>query len=116
MVYPMPQMYYPQAAQQAQGGMVWVQGEASAKSYLLAPNSTVVLWDSERQTIYIKSADAAGMPAMKILDYTIREAVPQTMPAETKAPEYATKADLEGLSAQIKELKAKIEKEAEDHE
>lgn len=53
--------------------MTWVQGETGAKSYLLAPNTTIPLWDSEAQTIYLKSADASGMPSMKILDYTIRE-------------------------------------------
>lgn len=57
---------------QSQGGIIWVQGEAGAKSYLVAPNTTVQLWDSESQTIYLKSADASGMPSMKVLDYTIR--------------------------------------------
>ena len=55
------------------GGIIWVQGEAGAKSYLVAPNTTVQLWDSESQTIYLKSADASGMPSIKTLDYTIRE-------------------------------------------
>ena len=78
----MPQYQQPMPAQQPQGsGVVWVQGEAAAKSYLLAPNTTLALWDSERQTIYLKSADAAGMPTMKTLDYTIRQAA-ATLPAE----------------------------------
>ena len=46
----------PQQAQQQQAqvnptmtsGIIWVQGEAGAKSYLVAPNTTVQLWDSER--------------------------------------------------------------------
>ena len=54
-------------------GIIWVQGEAGAKSYLVAPNTTVQLWDSESQTIYLKSADASGMPSIRILDYTIRD-------------------------------------------
>ena len=62
-----------QTQQQApQNGLIWVQGEQAAKSYLVAPNSTVQLWDSEEKVIYLKSADASGMPSMKILDYTIR--------------------------------------------
>lgn len=65
---------------QPQNGIIWVQGEAGAKSYLVAPNNTVQLWDSEAQTIYLKSADASGMPSMKILDYTIREQGGQNMP------------------------------------
>ena len=65
---------------QPQNGIIWVQGEAGAKSYLVAPNTTVQLWDSEAQTIYLKSADASGMPSMKILDYTIREQGGQNVP------------------------------------
>ena len=69
-----PQFYQPQQIQQNQqsNGIIWVQGEAGAKSYLVAPNTTVQLWDSEDQIIYLKSADVSGMPSMKILDYTIR--------------------------------------------
>lgn len=52
--------------------MIWVQGESGAKAYLIAPGSTVTLWDSENPTIYIKSADASGMPSMRILDFTER--------------------------------------------
>lgn len=48
---------------------------------MLSPNTTLPLWDSERQTIYLKSADASGMPSMKTLDYTVREqAQPQNIP------------------------------------
>ena len=67
-----PAILYPQPTQsasanvspQTQHNIIWVQGEASAKSYLVAPNQTVQLWDSESQTIYIKSADGAGRPSM----------------------------------------------------
>ena len=61
-----------QPMQQQSPGMIWVQGEAAGKSYLVAPGNTVPLWDSERQTIYLKSVDASGIPAMRILDYTER--------------------------------------------
>lgn len=69
-LYPQPQPQYPHIAS---NGIIWVQGEAGAKSYLVAPNNTVQLWDSENNVIYLKSADASGMPSMRILDYTIRE-------------------------------------------
>lgn len=58
---------------QPQNGLIWVQGEAGAKAYPVAPNTTVDLWDSEAQIIYLKSADVSGMPSMKVLDYTIRD-------------------------------------------
>ncbi len=99
------QMYYPQYQQQTQqnNSITWVQGEAGAKSYLVAPNTTVQLWDSEAQVIYLKSADASGMPSIKTLDYTIREAPQQIAPAVTV--EYATKADLEELRNIVEKLK-----------
>lgn len=72
----MPQQMMPQVPTEpnrAQGnGTIWVQGESGARAYLVAPNTTVVLWDSENPTIYLKSADANGMPSMRILDFTER--------------------------------------------
>ena len=101
---PMYPQYQPPAQSTQQNGIIWVQGEAAAKSYLVAPGQTVQLWDSETQTIYLKSADASGMPSMKVLDYTIRGE------AEAKPTEYATKEDLNALSERIEKLKADLSK------
>ena len=104
-----------QQPQQNNSSIIWVQGEAGAKSYLVAPNTTVQLWDSEKQTIYLKSADASGMPSMKILDYTIRDNAPAAAPAvasvaQEASSQYVTKAEIEALYGQINSLKTKIEK------
>lgn len=61
--------------------IIWVQGEAGAKAYLIAPNNTVTLWDSESPTIYVKSADINGVPSMRVLDFTERT------PNAPKSPE-----------------------------
>lgn len=66
-----PMMQQP-PTQTNQQPMIWVQGEAGAKSYLVAPGSTVPLWDSENQTIYLKTTDQSGLPSMRVLDYTER--------------------------------------------
>ena len=104
-------VYYPTQAQpqppqqtQTQNPLIWVQGEAGAKSYLVAPNSTVTLWDSEAQTIYIKSADATGMPSIRTLDYTIRGGAKPTV-------DYATKEDISALRDEIEAIKAGFGKE-----
>ena len=90
------------ANNQVNNGIIWVCGEAGAKSYLVAPNSTVTLWDTESKTIYIKSADASGMPSIKVLDYTERaEKKPET-------GDFATRKDLDLLSERIEEIKAQI--------
>lgn len=110
------QFYQPLYQHQAQSNLnqspVWVQGEAGAKSYLVAPNNSVVLFDSESQTIYIKTADASGMPSMKVLDYTIRENGSNSpVQAPKVAPEsYATKADIEALRGQIDSLRMRLGK------
>ena len=90
-------------AQQGQNSsIIWVQGEQAAKSYLVAPNTTVQLWDSEEKVIYLKSADASGMPSMKILDYTIRgDANIQAAPVA----EYATKDEVNALAEKIRDLR-----------
>lgn len=99
-----PQM---QPQQQNNSNMVWVSGEAGAKAYLIAPNTTVQLWDSEQNVVYIKSADASGMPTMKILDYTIREQGQPKNTLESPKTDFVTHDELKLLEDSIKgELKA----------
>lgn len=83
--------------------LVWVQGEAGAKSYLVAPNNTLPLWDSEAQVIYLKSADASGMPSMKILDYTIRNDANMALktPFGDKNVDFVTRDELTALKSEI---------------
>jgi hypothetical protein len=109
------QNFYQQPNQQQNNGIIWVQGIAGAKSYLVAPNTTVQLWDSEEQVIYLKSADASGMPTMKILDYTIREqANAPTVQSELIESDYATKKELLDIKNQIEDLKKQIERRDDD--
>lgn len=96
-------MQQPYQQQGQQGGLIWVQGEAAAKSYLVAPGSTVPLWDSEEEVIYLKSADSSGMPSIKVLEYKIRGERPKA-----PAPEYATKSELDALADKIREMKDEI--------
>ena len=112
-----PMYYQPQyqqpTIQQPNNGVIWVQGEAGAKSYLVAPNNTVQLWDSESQTVYIKSADASGMPSMKVLDYTIRETAQNganktVQKSDGETPSYATKDDLRAVSDEIKAIRKRL--------
>ena len=100
--YPQTFPYYPPQPQpQPQTGIIWVQGESGAKGYLVAPNTTVQLWDSEAQVIYIKSADAAGLPSIKVLDYTIRD----TAPKQPEPAAWASKEDLDALRKDFEALR-----------
>ena len=112
--YQMPQ--YPQnpmvqAAQtvaQAQSPMQWVQGEAAAKAWSVPPNGSAVLWDSEAPLIYIKSADGAGMPQMRILRW--EEYRPEPPQAASGSPgEYAPIGTVRELEEKIAALSARID-------
>lgn len=54
-------------------GIIWVQGEAGAKSWAVAPGKSVMLMDSENNVFYIKTTDNSGVPLpLRIFDYTER--------------------------------------------
>lgn len=84
--------------------LIWVSGEAGAKAFMVAPNTTVQLWDSEDQVIYLKSADASGMPTMKILDYTIRQAGNQQAAPALMQSDYVTRDELSAFEEKIKKM------------
>ena len=64
------QGFPPMQARPDPGGLNWVQGEAGAKSWFVAPGATVLLMDSENQRFYLKSADMNGVPAMRTFEYS----------------------------------------------
>lgn len=106
--YPQTMASMPQNSPQQNTGITWVQGEAGAKSYLVAPNTTVTLWDSEAQVIYLKSADVSGMPSMKIIDYTIRDDG-HYKALNGRESEFATKVDVESVKKDILALNERID-------
>lgn len=96
---------------QTQNGFIWVQGEQAAKAYLVAPNSTAVLWDSEKQLIYIKSADASGMPSMRTVEWK-----DYTPPTETPTEhvcscgnKFVSKEDFIALQGNVERLTKRID-------
>lgn len=110
----MPQTYgtsqAPQPVQPSgQSGIIWVQGEAGAKSYLVAPNSTVQLWDSEAQVIYVKSADASGMPSMKIIDYKIRDNSAPVSRSAAQEGRFATVDDINQIRKELEQLRRHLD-------
>lgn len=106
----------PQQTQQPQqkSGLIWVQGEAGAKSYMVANGNSVLLMDSESQTFYLKSADATGMPSMRIFDYHEREAQkPQPMQAQDNK-NYVTREEFNALAARLDAMTAKAVKKQKE--
>ena len=96
--------------------MIWVLNENEATSYPVAPNNSVVLWDKNNPTIYVKSVNAQGMPSMRILDFVERNA--NTSNSQENAPKthectcgdkYTTKEQINDLRGKIDDLMAKYE-------
>ena len=106
------QMSFANQPQQNGSGLIWVQGEGAAKSYPIAPNTSVPLWDSEANVVYIKSADASGMPSIKILDYTVRSDAPKQAQIQPQM-DFVTHDELAVISKEIDALKSKFERNSE---
>lgn len=105
----MPQNIQPQQPQTPGGGLIWVQGENGAKSYLLAPSTTVLLMDSESERFYIKSSDASGMPLpLRVFEY--HEMAQNGSKIDSKSGEgidarYVTKDEFDALKRIVEGLK-----------
>lgn len=98
-------MQMPQAPQQ-NNGVLWVQGEAGAKAFPVAPGGSLVLMDAENNTFYVKSSDQSGMPHMRVFDYVERTAV-QNQPVAAQMPQggdYVTRAEFDALAQKLAAL------------
>lgn len=92
--------------------MLWVLGQTEAESYPVAPNNTVTLWDKNQPTIYIKSANAQGVPSIRVLDFTERTANAPKMPEKHDCQcgdKFATKEQLTALEGKISEITAIVD-------
>jgi len=85
--------------------IVWVQGIEGAKAWQLAPNSMIILLDSEAEgKMYIKVSDNIGMCSLRIFDYV------EETPATTNNVTIDNNLDLsqyvkkDELSALLKEI------------
>lgn len=106
------QQYQTTNPPQTNQGLLWVQGEAGAKSYLVAPNTTVLLMDSENSRFFLKSTDGAGMPSLRTFEYT---EVPQNAPQAQQNDKtnlddkYVTREEYNRLQAQYAEILDKLD-------
>lgn len=96
----------PQVPQTNQG-ILWVQGEAGAKSYLVAPNTSVLLMDSENSQFYIKTTDQAGMPTLRTFVYQEVTGAPQDAQKQAEKnldDKYVTRQEYNDLRGKYEEL------------
>lgn len=93
--------------------MLWVLNKNEADSYPVAPNCSVVLWDKNSPTIYVKSMSANGVPSMRTLDFTERSEKPVEPPKTDEnylRDKFATLDQLNAVQGEIDGLKAKLAK------
>lgn len=98
--YQQPQQ---QTQQTAQSGIQFVLGEAAAKSANVAPGTSGLFLDSEKQKFYIKTVESSGIPMpLRVFNYT-----EVTQAAEQQAAPAAN--DLQQLFGKIEQLGAKVD-------
>lgn len=99
-------------------GIIWVQGEEGAKSYLVAPGNTVFLMDSEREVFYMKTVDANGIPLpLRVFDYTERQQGANGVAKQTTQPApptidlsgYVLRDEFDALATKFDHLTVKLD-------
>ena len=92
--------------------MIWVLNENEATSYPVAPNNSVVLWDKNNKTFYIKTANAQGIPSMQIYDFTQRIENAPKSPTEHVCKcgnDFIPKSELNAINGKFDDISGKIE-------
>lgn len=112
--YPQQQNFAQQNFAQQRNGINWVQGLEGAKAYpVMAGNDGVVLFDSDSDRFFIKSADQTGMPRMRIFNYQ-EVGQPTQQEKETQQIDmsgYVTKEELEERLSELLQKKTTKKKE-----
>lgn len=108
---PLNQQYQPQYTQyqmpqQNTNGINWVQGEAGAKSFIVANGQSVWLMDSENPVFYLKSTDPSGIPLpLRIFDFSERTSQnPPVVHENDLLENYVTRQDLQEFENRISQL------------
>ena len=84
--------------------IVWVQGHEGAKSYIIPPNSNVILLDSEEEgKMYIKSSDNIGMCTLRT--FIFNEVIDVEPSKDVNTSQFVTKNEFEELKDMINSLK-----------
>ena len=114
----MPQQIPVQAVQQQpmQTSVVWISGgKEEANGFMVAPNSRVIIFETNSMIFHIKERDASGTPIpMRTFNY-----VEETESAhqDTKTNDkFVTREEFNKLAALVGEMKGKKKRKAEEDE
>lgn len=110
---PMQQMAQPvqQVQQQVQnGGVVNVQNEQEARDYLVANGTSVTFIDTNNKKIYIKTKGFSNFDNPTFEKYKLIKDEEPEKPIQSTNIEYANKADVAKVEAEIEKIKEEINK------
>ena len=74
--------------------LIRVTGIEGARAYPVTPNSTVPLFDADRDVLYVKSTDAGGFPTIRAFAFAPLQDTQQQ-------PEYVTRQEFNALKEMI---------------
>lgn len=89
--------YQPNRYQPPQNDIQFVNGKSSAESFMMPPNSRMILMDSELPRFYLKEVDASGL--FKISTYEFQE----VKDPEPISGDYITRQEFEEWKAMLNE-------------
>lgn len=83
------------STQVQQNNLIRVTGIDGAKAYQMSPNSSVALFDSESDIMYVKTTDGAGFPTIRTFRFEPIEDVPKVQDA------YITRDEFDALKQEV---------------
>lgn len=98
----------PQAQNAPTNGLNWIEGAEAAKAYIVAPNCTVVLFDTKNPVMYIKSADLSGMPSTRTFKI---EEIGENLPNMVGKAEFSnvSREEINGFEERLARLEKQIQ-------
>lgn len=83
------------STQLQQNNLIRVTGIDGAKAYQMSPNSSVALFDSDSDIMYVKTTDGAGFPTIRTFRFEPIEDVPKVQDA------YITRDEFDALKQEV---------------
>lgn len=83
------------STQPQQNNLIRVTGIDGAKAYQMSPNSSVALFDSDSDIMYVKTTDGAGFPTIRTFRFEPIEDVPKVQDA------YITRDEFDALKQEV---------------
>lgn len=96
-MYSQPQNNQQFFTQEPCQNLIRVNGIDGAKAYQMPANSTVALFDSNNDIMYVKSTDGAGFPSIRTFSFT--ETKEETKQAETT--DYISRKEFEDFKKEL---------------